>query len=151
MERSIKQLYIYAWLSIINFVAIGYLLKILIDICINVVYFVKRNKMDINNMYKEVLLLKDKIGIGTSSIVLFTIAIIWLDKCDDILLFLGIPSWTNGDMGQHIGSCYSLLFFIPAYIVAFNYRNDLGATLFMKLSGIFSLLYMTASIQFVIY
>lgn len=142
----------YGWISVINFVAIAYLIKIAIDICISVVYFVKRNKMDVKNMYKDVLsLIRDKIGMGTSSVLLFAMAIIWLDRCDDILLFLGIPSWTNGNMGQHIGSCYSLLFFIPAFIVAAKYRNDLGAKLFMKLSGIFSFLYIAVLILFVIY
>lgn len=142
----------YDWISVINFVAIGYLIKIVIDICIGVVYFVKRNKMDKKNMYKEVLsLIKDNIGIGTSSVLLFALAIIWLGRCDDILLFLGIPSWTTGNMRQHIGSYYSLLFFIPAFIVAAKYRNDLGTKLFMKLSGMFSLLYIAVLILFVIY
>ena len=108
--------------------------------------------MDVKNMYKEVLsLIKGNIGIGTSSVLLFVMAIIWLDKYDDILLFLGVPSWTTGNMGQHIGSCYSLLFFIPAFIVAAKYRNDLGAKLFMKLSGMFSFLYIVVVTLFVIY
>lgn len=142
----------YDWISVISFMALGYLIKIFIDICISVVYFVKRNKMDVKNMYKEVLsLIKGNIGIGTSSVLLFAMAVIWLDRCDDILLFLGIPSWTNGNMGEHIGSCYSLLFFIPACVVAVKYRNDLGAKLVMKLSGMFSLLYMVMLVLFGIY
>lgn len=142
----------YGWISVINFVAIGYLIKIVIDICISTVYFVKRNKMNIKNMYKEILsLFKDNIGIGTSSVLLFAMAIIWLGRCDEILLFLGFPSWTIGNTGQHIGSCYALLFFIPAFIVATKYRNDLGAKLFKKLSGMFSFLYIAVLILFVIY
>lgn len=108
--------------------------------------------MNEKDMYNEMLtLFNERRGIGTISILLFIMAFIWLDKCDIILNYIGISSWTTGNMEQHIGSYYSLLFFIPAFIVAAKYRNDLGAKLFMKLSGIFSFLYIAVLILFVIY
>lgn len=142
----------YDWINAINFIAIGYLIKLFIDLCMSMIRFVKRNKMNEKDIYNEMLtLFNERRGIGMISILLFIMAFIWLDKCDIILNYIGIPSWTTGNIGQHIGSCYSLLFFIPAFIVAARYRNDLGAKLFMKLSGMFSFVYMAMLILFVIY
>lgn len=142
----------YDWINAINFIATGYLIKLFIDLCMSMIGFVKRNKMNEKDIYNEMLtLFNERRGIGMISILLFVMAFIWLDKCDIILNYIGIPSWTTGNIGQHIGSCYSLLFFIPAFIVAARYRNDLGAKLFMKLSGMFSFVYMAMLILFVIY
>ena len=62
---------------------------------------------------------KRKIGIGTTSLVLFIIgslfAFTFNKVCigDNILNYIGLKSWSNGNQGTHYTIFYSLLFYIP--------------------------------------
>ena len=66
---------------------------------------------------------KRKIGIGTTSLVLFIIgslfAFTFNKVCigDNILNYIGLKSWSNGNQGTHYTIFYSLLF----YIIMFRY------------------------------
>ena len=88
-----------------------------------------------------------KIGCGTIAFLLVTFAILWSFSfglngfClgDTILSFLGMPAWSNGNSGTHYTIFYSLIFLVPAVLIAFKYENDLFARLAKWISTIFSL------------
>lgn len=74
-----------------------------------------------------------KIGVGSSSILLCAIGIIFdftfkNKEClgDIILKFIGLNPWSNG---IHHTIFYSLIFFIPSVIIGFKYKNNFGASL----------------------
>ena len=85
-------------------------------------------------------------GIGTLSLVLIFCGILfsfsWHGICygDFILNNLGISSWSNGNSGIHYTFFYSLLLFIPAFVLSTRYQKDFGAKLGQILSGIFILI-----------
>ena len=74
-----------------------------------------------------------KIGVGTTSFLLVTFAILWsfsfgLNRfClgDTVSSFLGVPAWSNGNSGTHYTIFYSLIFLLPAVPISFKYENDL--------------------------
>ena len=67
---------------------------------------------------------KRKIGIGTTSLVLFIIgslfAFTFNKVCigDNILNYIGLKSWSNGNQGTHYTIFYSLLFYIPLLVIS---------------------------------
>jgi len=81
--------------------------------------------------------LKKKFGLGSVSLILALIGIIWdwtfqggFCIGDSILKAIGLPTWSNGGamgVGTHLTLIYSLLFFIPAFLFGNKYKNDFGA------------------------
>lgn len=95
---------------------------------------------------------KKRIGIGSISLLLVILALIWsynlFGFClgDNILSVLNLPTWSNGsnhaqfantfsivtfaDKGQgiHYTAYYSLIFVLPALVLAIKNKNHLFAT-----------------------
>ena len=75
---------------------------------------------------------KRKIGIGTTSLVLFIIgslfAFTFNKVCigDNILNYIGLKSWSNGNQGTHYTIFYSLLFYIPSLIIGYKFNDNFG-------------------------
>ncbi len=82
-----------------------------------------------------------KMGMGTISLLLFIFGILFSfsfgnrEALGDIILrFLGLNPWSDGDTGTHYTIIYSLIFFIPALILGYKFKNNLGAKLGRMLS-----------------
>ena len=84
---------------------------------------------------------KNKIGIGSLSLLLFIVGCLFAftfnDICigDNILTYIGLKAWSNGNDGIHYTMFYSLLFFIPASILGYKFKNDFGAKIGKALSN----------------
>ncbi|MDV4152651.1 hypothetical protein R0131_17625 [Clostridium sp. AL.422] len=75
-----------------------------------------------------------KIGLGSISLLLSIIGILFsfsfgdnLCYGDVILNYIGLKPWSNGNTGLHYTVIYSLIFFIPAFILGYKYKNNFGA------------------------
>lgn len=88
-----------------------------------------------------------QIGVGTTSVLFILLAFLWSadlnnNVCigDNILNYIGLPIWTNGDTGFHFTLFYSLIFLIPAFILAYKHPNHLFAKIskMISLIGIFA-------------
>lgn len=84
-----------------------------------------------------------RIGLGSISLLLFVCGILFSFSFDNgaaygdsILRFLGLNPWSNGNKGLHYTMFYALVFYIPALILGYNFKNDLGA----KIGKILSLI-----------
>jgi len=86
-----------------------------------------------------------KIGVGTLSLLLSIIGIIWPVTfkggfCigDNVLNLVGMSAWSNGDSGMrtHYTVFYSLLFFVLAIILSYKYADSFGAKIGRVLSMI---------------
>lgn len=91
---------------------------------------------------------KKRVGIGSISLLLVIIALIWnyniFGFClgDKVLSMLHLPAWSNGNNGQgiHYTVYYSLLFFLPALALAIKNKNHLFTTTGKWLAIIFIVL-----------
>ena len=78
---------------------------------------------------------KNKIGIGSLSLLLFIVGCLFSftfnDICigDNILTYIGLKAWSNGNSGNHYTIFYSLLFFIPSLILVINLKITLAQKL----------------------
>ena len=88
-----------------------------------------------------------KIGLGTTSLLLFIMGILFTFSfgnkvCygDIILEYIGLKSWSKGTSGLHYTVYYSLIFFIPSFIIGYKFKNNLGAKLGKVLSLIMIIL-----------
>ncbi|WP_291648346.1 DUF1835 domain-containing protein [Clostridium sp.] len=45
---------------------------------------------------------------------------------DIILKYIGLNPWSNGNSGTHYTVLYSLIFFIPSFILGYKFKNDYG-------------------------
>lgn len=85
-----------------------------------------------------------KLGIGSLTIVLFILAIVWSisigEFCigDTALNVLGLRAWSNVESGTHFTVFYSMLFLIPSVILSYKYPEYR----FAKSGRILSLIYM---------
>lgn len=77
-----------------------------------------------------------KIGLGSISLLLFICGVVLSISFgnreaygDNILRFLGLNPWSNDSTGLHYTIFYSLIFYIPAFILGYKFNNDLGAKL----------------------
>lgn len=77
-----------------------------------------------------------KLGLGSLSLLLCAIGILFVffsrdygDYGDILLEFIGLNSWSNGNSGIHYTIFYSLIFFIPSFILGYKFKNNLGAML----------------------
>ena len=88
-------------------------------------------------------MIKRKIGIGTISLPLALFGLVWSLEIrgfclgDIVLNFIGLRAWTNVDSGIHLTVFYSLLFFIPALIVGYKYKESFGSKVGRVMSFIF--------------
>lgn len=101
--------------------------------------------------------LSKKIGLGSLSLLLSVLAIVFLSSfgrnvCfgDSILNYLGLKAWSNGSHGFHITIFYSLIFFIPALALGHKFNTDLGAVSGKKISLFACITIVLLSILFVI-
>ena len=87
---------------------------------------------------------KKTIGIGSLSIVLVMIALLWscnihfwdnLCVGDYILTEFNLPAWSKGSSGMHYTVWYSLLALIPAFILGKKYEKHLFAVSGKWISG----------------
>ena len=87
---------------------------------------------------------KKTIGIGSLSIVLVILALLWScnihfwdNLCigDYILTELNLPAWSNGSSGMHYTVWYSLLALIPAFILGRKHEEHLFAVSGKWISG----------------
>ncbi|WP_312648884.1 hypothetical protein [Aminipila sp.] len=78
--------------------------------------------------------MKKEFGIGSLSLVLFILAILWSASIkkifclgDIVLNSVNLPSWSNGNMGTHYTMFYAIVFLIPAIIVGHKFPNHIFA------------------------
>ena len=76
-----------------------------------------------------------QIGIGSLSLALVLAGILFSFSFgnraaigDTILNFIGLDPWSSGSTGIHYTIIYSIVFYIPAIILGYKFKNDLGAT-----------------------
>ncbi|EGW38527.1 hypothetical protein [Desulfosporosinus sp. OT] len=88
---------------------------------------------------------KPKIGIGTISLILiiigglFSFSFDFVALGDLILNSLGLKAWSNLNSGIHYTIFYSLIFYIPALIISFKFKDDFGSRLGRKIAIIMML------------
>ena len=91
---------------------------------------------------------KRKIGIGTTSLVLFIIgslfAFTFNKVCigDNILNYIGLKSWSNGNQGTHYTIFYSLL------IIGYKFNDNFGSKVGNILSTIMVTIIIVTSLLF---
>lgn len=80
-----------------------------------------------------------KIGWGSISLPLCIAAILFSNSfnngvCygDNILNYLGLSSWSNGNTGTHYTIYYSIAFIVLAFFIGYKFENDLGAKIGSK-------------------
>ncbi|WP_051280440.1 hypothetical protein [Anaerovorax odorimutans] len=82
-----------------------------------------------------------KIGVGTCSFLFVIFSIVWSFDfngfCigDNFLNLIGLSPWSNGNIGIHYTVYYSIIFLLPAYIIAKKFPDHFLA----KASKILSL------------
>lgn len=73
---------------------------------------------------------KKKIGIGSLSLLLFIVGCIfsftfnYICIGDNILTYIGLKAWSNGNRGVHYTIFYSLIFFITSLIFGYKFKDD---------------------------
>lgn len=84
-----------------------------------------------------------KIGFGSFSLLLWMIGILFSISFgnqatigDKIVEAIGLRAWSNTDTGIHYTMFYSLIFFVPSLVLAYQYKENVGA----KIGGRLSLL-----------
>lgn len=87
--------------------------------------------------------LKKKIGVGSTSILLFIAGLLFSFNfnngvCfgDSILNYLGLNAWSKGTQGTHYTIFYSSIFFILSVIIGHKFKEDFGSKLGKILSSI---------------
>lgn len=79
---------------------------------------------------------RKKMGLGSLSMAFVLLGLFWSFSfqgfCagDWVLNMIGLPAWSSGGMGgtgSHLTLVYSLLFFLPAFLLGRRNPNDFGA------------------------
>ena len=97
---------------------------------------------------------KKKIGIGSLSLLLFVVGCLFsftfynLTIGDNILTYIGLKAWSNGNSGTHYTIFYSLLFFIPSLILGYKFKEDFGSKVGKILSTIMVTIIVVNSLLF---
>ncbi len=97
---------------------------------------------------------KKKFGIGSISLLLFIIGFLFTftfnNICigDNILTYLGLKAWSNGNNGIHYTIFYSLLFFVPSLIIGYKFKDDFGSKIGKILSTIIVTMIIIVSLFF---
>ena len=92
--------------------------------------------------------MKKKFGIGSLSLFLSLLAILWSVNfpfhydtfCigDYILTQIGLPAWSNGNIGTHYTVFWGLMLYLPAFILGWKYEHHLFARAGKWISGCIS-------------
>jgi len=83
-----------------------------------------------------------ELGIGTISLalclvgILFSISFRYVSIGDYILNGIGLNSWSNGNYGIHYTIFYSLIFFIPSFLIGLKYKENYGSEIGRNVSAI---------------
>ena len=89
--------------------------------------------------------MKKKLGLGSLSLLLALMAILW--SCnfpvhydtfcigDYMLTQLGLPSWSNGTSGTHYTVFWGLLLYLPAFLLGCKHDQHLFARSGKWISG----------------
>lgn len=97
---------------------------------------------------------KKKIGIGSLSLLLFVVGCLFsftfynLTIGDNILTYIGLKAWSNGNSGTHYTIFYSLLFFVPSLILGYKFKEDFGSKVGKILSTIMITIIVVNSLLF---
>lgn len=97
---------------------------------------------------------KKKFGIGSLSLLLFILGFLFSftfnDICvgDNILTYMSLKAWSKGNSGIHYTIFYSLLFFIPALILGYKFKNNWGSKVGKMLSTIMVIMIIVNSLIF---
>lgn len=97
---------------------------------------------------------KRKIGVGTISLVLFIIGSLFaftVNKAcigDNILTYIGLKAWSNGNQGTHYTIFYSLVFYIPSLIIGYKFNENFGSKVGKILSTIMITIIIITSLLF---
>jgi hypothetical protein len=82
-----------------------------------------------------------KIGLGSLSLLLCIMGLLFSFSfgnkgCygDVILEFIGIKPWSNGHSGIHYTIFYSLIFFVPSFLIGLKYKANYGLKIGRNLS-----------------
>lgn len=67
---------------------------------------------------------------------------------DNILTYIGLKAWSNGNSGTHYTIFYSLLFFIPSLILGYKFNEDFGSKVGKILSTIMVTIIVVNSLLF---
>ena len=76
-----------------------------------------------------------ELGIGTISLVLCIAGVLFAfqfgNVCigDYIVNGIGLNSRSNGDSGMHYTTFYSLIFFIPSFLIGLKYKENYGSNI----------------------
>ncbi len=98
---------------------------------------------------------KNKIGIGSASLLLFIIGCLFsftfngICIGDNILNYIGLKAWSNGNTGTHYTVFYSLLFFIPSLIIGYKFKDNFGSKAGKILSAIIVTMIIVNSLFFI--
>lgn len=94
-----------------------------------------------------------KVGLGSTSLLLFICGLLFAFSFthgasygDRILTFVGLHPWSNGDTGLHYTMFYSLVFYIPALILGYKFRHDIGAKVGRVLSLTMTIILLVAAV-----
>ncbi|MFE4814634.1 hypothetical protein ACFQ9Y_26585 [Peribacillus simplex] len=100
---------------------------------------------------------KKGIGVGSLSFALCLIGILFTFRFGDkfcigdiILNSIGLSAWSNGDSGIHYTNFYSIIFFIPSFIIGNIYQNNKFAKAGKIISGFLSVLILLVLITTII-
>lgn len=97
---------------------------------------------------------KKKIGMGSISLLLFIMGFLFAftfnNVCvgDNILTYIGLKAWSNGNQGTHYTIFYSLLFFIPSLIIGCKFKENFGSKVGKILSTIMVTMIIAISLLF---
>lgn len=98
---------------------------------------------------------KNKIGIGSASLLLFIIGCLFsftfngICIGDNILNYIGLKAWSNVNTGTHYTIFYSLVFFIPSLIIGYKFKDNFGSKSGKILSAIIVTIIIVNSLFFI--
>ena len=87
-----------------------------------------------------------ELGIGTISLalcmagILFSFSFRYVSIGDYILNGIGLNSWSNGNHGIHYTIFYSLIFFIPSFLIGLKHKENYGSKIGRNVSAIIGII-----------
>lgn len=96
-----------------------------------------------------------ELGVGSISLVLCLIGFLFaftfkdFSVGDNIINGIGLKAWSNGDSGTHYTIYYSLVFFMPSFLVGLKYKNNYGAKFGRNISATFIVILIMMSLMVV--